>query len=164
MRPPFFLFGACPKRKNVPRPVEERKRRLPERETQGRSAGRRRPNVGMPGTRGCPLPLWSTDRSAQKHHTAARRSTVTLAGSASPTIRTYCPASRGSKRASFPVRSTGERQRYAGVSSTCSCFSGDSGSSLGFPFSARGQGDTSPCPLSLKARKPFFPREERKVS
>ena len=121
MRPPFFLFGSCPKRKNAPRPVEERKRRLSEWATQGLSEGRRRPNVGQPCAPGCPLPLWCTDRSAQKHAPAARRPETTHS------------ASRDPERATLCVRSTGERQRYAGQASTRFCFSGDPGFALGLP-------------------------------
>ena len=76
------------------------KGRLSEWATQGLSVGRRRQNVGIPCARRCPLPLWRTDRSTQKHVPAARSNPK--------------PVSRGWARADSFVRSTGERQRYAG--------------------------------------------------
>ena len=44
------------------------------------------------------------------------------------------PASRGAERGTIPVRSTIERQRYAKSAATRTCFSGDPGFALRFPF------------------------------
>ena len=70
----------------------------------------------------------------------------------SPKSHDQRPASRGFMRGTIPVRSTIERQRYAGSAATRSCNSGDLGSALRLPASARGQGDTSPCCLSLASK------------
>ena len=73
-------------------------------------------------------------------------------------------ASRGGGRGETSVRSTTERQRYAGAPPTPHCSSGDPGSSLGLPAFAWSPEDTSSGRLSLKSKKRFFPREERNVS
>ena len=70
------------------------------------------------------------------------------------------PASCGLERAAFCVRSTGERQRYSGSAPKRTCFSSDPGSVLRLPACARGQGETSPCCLSLASKTISFPNRK----
>ena len=146
MRPPIFLFGTCPKRKTAPRPVEERKGRF-----QGRRAFCATPFArgiaslaALPGCLVCEPPGCACrGRRPQR-------------------LEDMLSASRGPERAAVCVRNTGERQRHAGSASTSSCFSGDPDSSLRLPSCARGQGEPSPCRLSLECKNRFFPRTGKK--
>jgi len=63
--------------------------------------------------------------------------------------RAIYTASHGVERGILPIRTAHERQRNAWSAATRTCSSGDPRSALRLPLRTRGQGDTSPCRLSL---------------
>ena len=64
-------------------------------------------------------------------------------------LKVFSTASRGGGRDTSTVSSIIERQRYARPPAKRTCYSGAPGCSLRLHSRTRGQGDTSPCRLSL---------------
>ena len=116
----------------------------------GQNQRRRLPNRGLPGILRCSLSLCCTARPVCFSRTGgSAQMCYACKGRRPRRPGAFYTASRGNVRGTITVSSTIERQRYAGPAATRTCDSGDPGCSLSLPSCMRGQGDTSPCRLSL---------------
>ena len=120
----------------------------------GQNHIRRHPNAGMLLVFQCSLPLWYTD---------LRSYFLRTGGSAQAHLAcSILSSSRGLVRGIILVKSTTERQRYAGAAATRTCAGGDPGSALRLPSLGRSPEDPSSGRLSLECKNRFFPRTGKK--
>ncbi len=133
--------------------------------TQGLIADRRRPNGGMLGAPGCPMPLCCADRGTQKHHWAARRSIVTLVGAGvpdGPKQSAWRAAARSVRHAASEVPGSGSGMR--GEPLRVSALAATLVPPLGSPYLRGGKGTLPLVVFLFGVQEPFlFPQEEREM-
>ena len=161
---PRSFFSSCRKKERAA-PGVRKKRALSWSQVTacGQNHVRRRPNVGMSWAFQCSLPLWCTARRVYIFHTGgSAQKCCACRGRRARRPETFYTASRDFMWSTIFVRNAIERQRYAWPAATRTCYSGDLRSALRLPLRTWGQGETSPCRLSLECKNRFFPRTGKK--